>query len=93
MSDYWFKPHPYGYGATPANWKGWAAVGVFVALICALSLSLLTLPAEVPGGVVAWQVGTWTALVCILTLAFVRFCRSRTDGEWAWRWAGKRSLE
>ncbi|HEU4381635.1 MAG TPA: hypothetical protein VFR73_23945, partial [Hyphomicrobiaceae bacterium] len=25
MSDYWFKPKSHGYGATPANWKGWAA--------------------------------------------------------------------
>jgi hypothetical protein len=25
MSDYWFKPKTRGYGATPANWKGWAA--------------------------------------------------------------------
>ena len=21
MSIYWFRPHTYGYGATPANWK------------------------------------------------------------------------
>jgi len=25
MSEYWFKPKSHGYGASPANWKGWAA--------------------------------------------------------------------
>ena len=29
MTSYWFKPHSYGYGATPANWRGWAATGRF----------------------------------------------------------------
>ena len=91
MSRYWFKPHTHGYGATPANWKGWAAVAMFGAVICALSLSLVTLPAGMPASAVAWQAATWAILVAVLTLAFIRFCRSRTDGEWTWRWGGKRS--
>jgi membrane protein implicated in regulation of membrane protease activity len=91
MSRYWFKPHTHGYGATPSGWKGWAAIGVFVAAILALSLSLVTFPAETPTGAKAWQIATWAILVAVLTLAFIRFCRSKTDGEWAWRWGGKRS--
>ena len=91
MSRYWFKPHTHGYGATPANWKGWAAVAMFGAVICALSLSLVMLPAGMPASAVAWQAATWAILVAVLTLAFIRLCRSRTDGEWAWRWGGKRS--
>jgi hypothetical protein len=50
MSRYWFKPHTHGYGATPSGWKGWAAIGVFVATVLALSLSLVTFPAETPTG-------------------------------------------
>jgi membrane protein implicated in regulation of membrane protease activity len=68
-----------------------AAIGVFVATVLALSLSLVTFPAETPTGAKAWQVATWAILVAVLTLAFIRFCRSKTDGEWAWRWGGKRS--
>ena len=48
MSQYWFKPKTYGYGATPANWKGWAAVAVYVAVILALTLPLLAWPADMP---------------------------------------------
>ena len=43
MSQYWFKPKTYGYGATPANWKGWAAVAGYVAVVTALTLPLLAL--------------------------------------------------
>lgn len=93
MSRYWFKPHTHGYGATPANWKGWAAVAGFVAAICALSMSLATFPEGMPANAVTWQVATWAILVAILTLAFIRFCRSKTDGEWAWRWGGRRHEE
>ncbi len=93
MSKYWFKPHTHGYGATPANWKGWAAIAVFVVAMVVLSLSLLALPAEMPMGAVAWQLVTWTILVAVLTFAFLKLCRDRTDGEWAWRWGGKRNGE
>ncbi len=29
MTDPWFRPKSYGYGATPANWRGWAATAAF----------------------------------------------------------------
>jgi hypothetical protein len=90
MGKYWFKPHTHGYGATPTNWKGWAAIAVFVVAISALSLSLMTFPAEMPSGAVAWQVATWAILVAGSTFAFLKFCRDRTDGAWAWRWGDKK---
>jgi hypothetical protein len=31
MADHWFVATKRGFGATPANWKGWAAVAVFIA--------------------------------------------------------------
>ena len=30
MSDYWFRPKRYGHGASPANWKGWAAIAGYM---------------------------------------------------------------
>lgn len=86
MSQHWFKPKTYGYGATPSGWKGWAAVAVYVAAILALTLPLLAWPADMPSGPKIWQILTWVAFVAGLTVAFVRFTRAKTDGQWGWRW-------
>jgi hypothetical protein len=86
MSQYWFRAKTYGYGATPSNWRGWAATAAFVGMVVALTMSLLALPADMPAGPAAWQVGTWAVLVALLTLGFVRICRAKTDGQWSWRW-------
>jgi hypothetical protein len=90
MSDYWFKPHAYGYGATPSTWKGWAAVLGYVVAILALALSLAALPADLPEGPGAWQAATTAILIAALTLGFIRLCRAKTDGQWAWRWGKQR---
>ena len=45
MPDPWFVPKSHGYGAQPANWKGWAAVGLFVIYAVVLTLWLL-IPGE-----------------------------------------------
>ncbi len=90
MTDYWFKPHDYGYGATPTSWKGWAAVAVYAAVILVLALSLAALPADMPEGPGAWQVATWSIMVGLLTFGFLRLCRAKTDGEWKWRWGKQR---
>ena len=86
MSQYWFTPHTYGYGATPSSWKGWASIGVYVALLMALSLPLLFWPADMPVSPKIWQLATWAVLAAALTLGFIRFARAKTDGHWAWRW-------
>jgi hypothetical protein len=90
MSEYWFRPHAYGYGATPIGWKGWAAVAVYVAVMLALALSVAALPADMPEGPGAWQLATWLIMVGALTLGFLRLCRAKTDGEWRWRWGNQR---
>jgi hypothetical protein len=90
MADYWFKPKTYGYGATPTNWKGWVAVLGYVAVIMALVLSLAAVPADLPAGPGAWQAATAAILIAALTLGFIRLCRAKTDGQWAWRWRKRR---
>jgi hypothetical protein len=86
MSQYWFKPKAYGYGATPSNWKGWAATAGYVLVVVALTLSLVAWPADMPAGPRIWQIVTWVLFVALLTLGFVRLARIKTDGQWAWRW-------
>jgi len=90
MTDYWFKPHDYGYGATPISWKGWVAVAAYAAIMLALALSLASLPADMPPGPLPWQVVTWLIMVGVLTFGFLRLCRAKTDGEWRWRWGKQR---
>jgi hypothetical protein len=90
MTDYWFKPHTYSYGATPASWKGWAAIAGYLAVVLALVLSVAALPADLPEGPGAWQVATLVIMVAALTLGFIRLCRAKTDGQWVWRWGKQR---
>jgi hypothetical protein len=90
MADYWFRPHTYGYGATPANGKGWAAVAGFIAVSAALTGSVLALPADLPGGPGAWQIVTLIVMQAALAAWFIRLGRRRTDGQWAWRWGKQR---
>ena len=81
MSDYWFKPHAYGYGATPTNWKGWAAVLGYVAVILALALSLAALPADLPEGPGAWQAATSAILIAASDV----WVHPALSGEDGWR--------
>ena len=39
---YWFKPHRYGIGATPANRKGWLVTIGFMLIVAAFLAALLT---------------------------------------------------
>ena len=86
MTSYWFKPKTYGYGATPSNWKGWAATGVFAIAVMALSLVLLGLEPKPGTGLSSWNIGIWALMVAGLTVGFVWLSRVKTDGQWAWRW-------
>ena len=86
MSQFWFQPKSHGYGATPTNWRGWAAIGAYIAVTLALTLPLTGWPAEMPIGPKIWQLVTWAILEAGVTIWFIRFTRAKTDGQWKWRW-------
>jgi hypothetical protein len=86
MTSYWFEPKVYGYGATPSNWKGWAATAVFAIVVMALSLVLLGLEPKPGTGLSAWNIGIWALMVAGLTVGFVWLARAKTHGQWGWRW-------
>ena len=90
MTDYWFKPKAYGYGATPINWKGWMATFGFMALVLVMTLALMVWPSIDGPGPQTWQIVTWLILDVALLIAFIWVTRVKTDGEWKWRW-GRRS--
>lgn len=86
MTDYWFKPKTYGYGATPANWKGWLATLGYLVSILAATLLILPLQANTGTALPNWIIGLWLMVVAILTIVFVGLSRAKTGGQWRWRW-------
>lgn len=78
----WFRPKTYGYGATPSSWQGWLAVAVFVALELLLAGVLLGVGEDAGLG----RVIGFLAASALLVAGFMRLSRSRTSGEWRWRW-------
>jgi uncharacterized RDD family membrane protein YckC len=82
MPEPWFRPKVYGYGATPKNWKGWAATAVYTFVVfglCGVMLKMLDNPDPV-------LIALWAAMVLLFTGAFVALARMRTEGKWKWHW-------
>ncbi len=89
MSEYWFRAKTHGYGATPANWKGWAAVLVTVAVTSVATAVLIVSP-QISGTPPApAQVAVWAAIVAVTVAGLVVLSRAKTEGEWKWRWGDK----
>ena len=86
MNTYWFKPKTYGYGAAPANWKGWAATAAFAAVLVPVSVLFLAWQPNPGTGPGALQISAWALTVLMLTAGFVGLARAKTDGQWGWRW-------
>ncbi|MCB1520210.1 MAG: hypothetical protein KDJ37_06500 [Hyphomicrobiaceae bacterium] len=87
---FWFKPKSHGYGATPSNWKGWAATTAFsLALGIASVATMLAL--KDTGSILAYLV--WFLAVLAAVYGFTQFARARTDGDWAWRWKGQKYVD
>jgi small-conductance mechanosensitive channel len=86
MSETWFRPKTYGYGATPANWQGWVATFAFAGAIVAMTVLMLFWKANALTGPGAWQIAAWLLVVVVLTAVFIWLARAKTDGQWAWRW-------
>ena len=84
--DYWFKPKTHGYGASPVNWKGWAATLGFGVVIIALSLVFVVWPVLTASGPRLEHILAWLVLEAVALIYFMRLCRRKTDGEWQWRW-------
>ena len=79
MNEYWFKPKTYGYGATPVTWEGWAVVGIYVAVVTAVSL--LTLREK---AVSNWL--SFFAIIAIATAVMIAVSVKKTDAPWHWQW-------
>lgn len=86
MTDHWFRPKTHGYGASPSNWKGWAATLAYVVAVLGITWPLIVLPSKVGSGPGVMQVALFIALSVVLTGVFIQVCKAKTNGEWRWRW-------
>jgi len=89
MTDYWFVPKSYGYGATPVTWQGWAVTLAAVAILVGSTLLMVVLPAASHSGPSFPVVLVWAALQAVVVGALLAITRAKTDGAWRWRWGGK----
>ena len=76
--DVWFVPKHYGYGASPANWKGWAFLAAMVAILIAARITLLH------------ALHVWFGLLVVIWFAVLfAVVRAKGAGTWRWRWGGR----
>ena len=81
MSEFWFKPKVFGYGATPVTWEGWAAVAVFVAIVVLCTVALTVRKQSL------WAWSPWSITLIVATVALVVVSYWKTDGDWRWSWS------
>jgi hypothetical protein len=83
MTDYWFRPKRYGYGATPITWQGWAVTLGTVLAMVAVSLYLRLTERH------DWALAALLAFDAAAIATLFVVSRRKTDGEWRWRWGGR----
>ncbi len=84
MSEYWFRPKAYGYGATPNTWQGWVVVATAVTVIAAAALLILPYRAQSLAALIVF----FAVEAVVLAVLWI-VCRRKTEGEWRWRWGGR----
>ncbi|MDP1028559.1 hypothetical protein Q5H91_15150 [Sphingomonas sp. KR1UV-12] len=75
--DAWFVPKRFGFGFRPANWRGWLATILYLAIV--LTLANAPLRPDVLRG----------ALIAIVTAGYLVLAAHHTRGGLAWRWGEK----
>ncbi|MBO9498157.1 MAG: hypothetical protein J7496_06795 [Novosphingobium sp.] len=74
----WSVPKRYGYGAgLPIAWRGWAVLGMYLAIVFATTLA--------PLAGVAVLIIAMTVLV-LATCWLVVIAQRHARGGWRWRW-------
>lgn len=87
MSEFWFKPKVFGYGATPVTWEGWAVVTTFVAVAVLCTVMLMVRKQGL------WVWSPWSITLIVATVALVAVSWWKTDGDWRWSWGRSDTVE
>ena len=88
MTDPWFKPKSHGYGAQPANWKGWAVVGAYAVIFVYLLVRMVLGPL-INGDPQLSDIFWFIAITLVMTGLLIWVAKVKCDGEWRWRWGQK----
>lgn len=81
MGEPWYGPKAYGYGLSPRNWAGWAALVIYIVLVTAVPLAALRF------GAPRWMA---LAIIAALSLAYLVLVWLKSDRQpWRWRWGGR----
>jgi hypothetical protein len=84
VTQYWFRPKRYGYGATPVTWQGWVATLASALVIATINVSLvLTVRHDWP---LDWMLAALLGLDVLAVVFLIMVTRRKTEGEWRWRW-------
>jgi uncharacterized membrane protein YhaH (DUF805 family) len=76
---YWFKAKLYGWGWTPVTWQGWLVLGVYLAVVVFLAV---TLDESVP--LSDALIGYFLPLV-LLTAVLIAICFAKGEKP-RWQW-------
>ena len=85
---YWFKPKPYGWGATPTTLEGWGLTMLFSALLLGLVWwnGLMQEVEPVP----IKNIWLFIFEIGMLSFGFMHFIKDRVEGGLKWRWGLKK---
>lgn len=76
---YWFKRKLYGWGWTPAKWQGFVVIGVYIA---SLILLVLTIDENSNDREVAF---TFLLPLALLSITLIRICYKKGEKP-RWQW-------
>jgi hypothetical protein len=83
VTQYWFRPKRYGYGATPVTWQGWAVTFATVAAMVGVNVGLQLTERHY------WALAAIFAFDALALGFLFMVCRRKTEGEWRWRWGDR----
>ena len=83
MTEYWFRPKRYGYGATPITWQGWAVTLGTVAAMVAVSLFLRLTERNY------WALAVMVGFDVLAIVFLFIVARRKTEGGWGWHWGDR----
>ncbi len=74
MSNPWFAPKRYGYGATPNTWQGWLVSILFICIVTVVMRQSHE-----------WGRPVTLGLFVVLTAGFIFLVHKKTSGPWRFR--------
>ncbi len=79
--NYWFRRRKYGYGLSPAGWRGWLVTVGFVALVMANAYRLDAASHSASDTIRPFLIET--AVLCVVFVAIV-FLKGERPLRWQW---------